>query len=300
MIAQELLMSVLVGGAVASLAWIVISVLSAPRVISSALGRFEEGRRQQIRDVSTTYRLTEPWVDELIASSRDWVGGWVNLLRNNLPASGNRIPWHPEEYLATKQVEGILVAFGSLLVTFLLWSPMTAVFASGTLGVLYVWLMVHDVKSLATRRRNKIRRRFTSTFDLVSLMLGVGANFQEAVATVAEESNGHPLGQELERMLQDTDMGGLRGDSLQAFSDRIADDDIAEMMAGIIEAEKLGTPMADIMQTQVEQMRQKRSQWAEKESEESKVKLVFPAMIIMVACLLIVAAPFILDAVLTS
>jgi hypothetical protein len=58
----------------------------------------------------------------------------------------------------------------------------------------------------------------------------------------------------------------------------------------------LGTPIADIMKVQIEQMRQKRIQWAEKSSEEAKVKIVFPAMLIMLACLIIIAAPFIFDA----
>ena len=298
--AHEIAMSVLVGSAVASIAWIVLSVLTAARVVPAALGRFEEGRREQLRAASTTYRLAEPWIDELIRLGSDLMEGGVALLKKNLPATGNRTPWHAEEYLATKLVEGILLGAGVLVIALIVWPPFNAVFASIAFGALYVWLMIHEVKSCATRRRNKIRRRFTSTFDLVSLMLAVGANFQEAVATVAEESDGHPLGEELERMLQDTEMGGMRNESLQAFSDRIADDDIAEMMTGVIEAEKLGTPMADIMQTQVEQMRQKRTQWAEKESEESKVRLVFPAMVIMIACLIIVAAPFILDAVLSS
>jgi tight adherence protein C len=71
-------------------------------------------------------------------------------------------------------------------------------------------------------------------------------------------------------------------------------------MAAIIEGEALGTPLADTMRTQAEQIRLKRSQWAEKAAEESKVALVFPAMIIMVACLAIVVAPFILGALYTK
>jgi hypothetical protein len=41
-------------------------------------------------------------------------------------------------------------------------------------------------------------------------------------------------------------------------------------------------------------MRRKRSQWAEKLTQEAQVTLVFPAMIIMVGCLILVAAPFLL------
>lgn len=300
MLTYQLGMSLAVGGAVTSLAWIILSLLTAPRVVPPELGRFEETRRRQLRQASATYRLAEPWVDEMIGWGRDWSTRMVARLRQDLPASGRHAAWHPEEYLATRQIEGLLWGVGSLAITCLLWSPTTAVLVSGAVAVLYVGLAAGEVSKRAERRRHQIRRRFASTFDLVSLMLAVGSNFQQALATVAQESAGHPLGQELERMLQDTEMGRLRGEALQAFSDRLADDDVREMMTGVIEAEKLGTPMAEILQTQVEQMRQKRIQWAEKESEESKVRLVFPAMVIMIACLVIVAAPFILDAVLQS
>jgi len=47
-------------------------------------------------------------------------------------------------------------------------------------------------------------------------------------------------------------------------------------------------------------MRQKRSQWAEKASEEAQVMLVFPAVLIMIGCLVIVAAPFVLNAMFSA
>ncbi|MDC0936632.1 type II secretion system F family protein [Pirellulales bacterium] len=297
LITQQITMTLLVGGAVASLAWVIISMATAPRVVDPALGRFEEARRDQLRRVSAIYRFAEPWVDELVGVARCAMSGSIRRLRDDLPATGDRTPWHPEEYLATKLAEGAILTAASLPVTLYLTDMQHAALASLGTGALYVFLGLGNVSGRAKLRRKLIRRRFTSTFDLVSLMLAVGASFHEAIATVAEESNGHPLGQELERMLQDTDMGRMRGETLRAFSDRLADEDISEMMTGVIEAEELGTPIAEVMHTQVEQMRQKRTQWAEKESEESKVKLVFPGMVIMIACLVIVAAPFVLDAV---
>lgn len=90
---------------------------------------------------------------------------------------------------------------------------------------------------------------------------------------------------------------GKRDDALRNFARRVQDDDVAEFVAGVIEGEKLGTPLAQIFRVQAEQMRQKRSQWAEKAAAESEVALVFPAMLIMVACLIIVAAPFVLTAI---
>ena len=44
-------------------------------------------------------------------------------------------------------------------------------------------------------------------------------------------------------------------------------------------------------------MRLKRSQWAEKAAGTAQVNIVLPGMVIMIACLIIIGAPFILEAV---
>jgi tight adherence protein C len=294
----ELVMSILVGGTVASLAWILLSMLTAPREVSVLLGRFEQTRRDQLRDVNAVYRYLEPWIDEIVGIVDGQCPRVTRQLGHDLPAAASGIPWQPAEFLATKIIESVLVAVGTLLLTISFWEFSTSLMYAVGFAGLYLLLAVSGVKSKAARRRGTIRRRFTSSFDLVSLMMDVGANFHEAVTAVAKDLGNHPLGEELDRLLQDTEMGRLRGESMRAFSQRIADSDIDELINGVVTAEELGTPIAETIKTQTEQMRQKRIQWAEKASEESKVKLVFPAMLIMVACLLIMAAPFILDAVL--
>jgi tight adherence protein C len=142
-----------------------------------------------------------------------------------------------------------------------------------------------------------IKRRFSAAIDLMSLMMEVGASFPQALETVNRESQGHALGEELERIVKDIELGRPRKSALEDFAHRVADDDVSELVFAVVEGEELGTPMASILQSQAEQMRKKRSQWAEKAAEESQVALVFPAMIIMVACLITVAAPFVLNAV---
>ncbi|MBY0526876.1 MAG: hypothetical protein K2R98_26015 [Gemmataceae bacterium] len=44
----------------------------------------------------------------------------------------------------------------------------------------------------------------------------------------------------------------------------------------------------------------KQSQWVEKETAEAQVMIVFPGMVIMLACLLVIIAPFVLGAVYNS
>ena len=74
------------------------------------------------------------------------------------------------------------------------------------------------------------------------------------------------------------------------------DDDVAELVFSINKGEEFGTPLAQTFRIQADQMRLKRTQWAEKAAGAAQVAIVLPGMIIMIACLLIIGAPFVLSA----
>ena len=284
------------GLAAGGLAWAVAQIVTAPRVVSAELGRFEEERRETLRADSDVFRWFEPWIDELAGFVRKTQSARLPQLRDDLIGAGADIAWTPEEHLATKQVESIVagligVFFGSVLGGYSL-----ALFF-GAFGLFaYQYYASWSLRSQSLKRRRTIRRRLAPAIELQALMMEVGSGFQESLQAVAEEAGSHPLGVELRRVLRDLSLGRPRVAALSDFSERLADDDTRDLMAAIIQGEELGTPLAETMRTQAEQLRQKRSQWAEKAAEESKVALVFPAMLIMAACLAIVVAPFVLSA----
>ncbi len=289
--------SIMMALAVGGLASVVLSIATAPRVVDPALGYFEVERRNKVRAASWTYRVFEPWVDELTTSKLGSDAKSLERLRHSLLGSGETVPWNPVEFLATKRVEAVFAglvgaAFGWLMSG---WGIAFLFFFAGAYG--YMAFVNHQLQTRARRRLTAIRRRFAAAVDLMALMMEVGASFQESLQAVAKELRGHPLGEEFDRVLSDMELGRPRQDALRSFSDRVLDDDINQLTNAVIEGESLGTPVAEMMRTQADQIRQKRTQWAEKAAEESQVALVFPAMIIMVACLIIVVAPFILSAV---
>ncbi len=287
--------SLLIGIAVAGVAYVLIDIMLRPRVVSRSLGRFEVDRREKMRAASATYRLFEPWVDELAAPILRANNG-LDLVQQHLLSAGIAVPWTPAEFLATKRIE----AFGAAGIGFGLgwaWGGLTSALIGCAAGFyIYEVLAKRLLKSVAIRRQIKLKRRFAATVDLMALMMEVGAGFQESLTVAAEESKGNPLGDELAIVRRDLTMG-KREDALRNFSRRTQDDDIEEVVMSVIEGEALGTPLAKIFRVQAEQMRQKRTQWAEKSSAEAEVALVFPAMLIMVACLILVAAPFVLTAI---
>ncbi len=287
--------SLLMGAAVAGIVFVLLEIIFRPRTIDPLLGRFEEDRRGRLRQASSTYRLFEPWVDQFAVGFARMETG-LSTIQQHLLAAGVTVPWTPAEFLAAKRIEALgAVCIGLLLGWF--WGGATNSLMGGAMAFfIYEFMAKRLLKSTAIRRQITLKRRFAAAVDLMALMMEVGAGFQESLTVAAEEARGNPLGDELAIVRRDLTMG-KREDALRNFARRTQDDDIEEVVMSVIEGEALGTPLAKIFRVQAEQMRQKRTQWAEKSSAEAEVALVFPAMLIMVACLILVAAPFLLTAI---
>jgi tight adherence protein C len=284
--------------AVFSVAAILTDMVLRERIVDPALGRFEITRRESLRQESKTFLWFEPWVDELTVGIEK-SGKKIDTVQKNLLSAGNKAPWKPAEFIACAKIEGIGAAALGFVFGLSLGSLTNAIAASfiGYFG--YVFLSMRVLKSKAVRRQIKLKRQFAAAIDLMALMMDVGGGFHEAMAVAADEAKGTPLGDELAIVRRDLALG-KRDDALRNLVTRTQDEDIGEVVMALIEGQQLGTPLADILRTQASQMRLKRTQWAEKASAESEVALVFPAMLIMLACLILIAAPFVLSALFES
>lgn len=295
-IGLQIAAAVLWGLCAAGVGWVLLELATRPRTVSEHLGPFEVSRRQQLRTANALYRWFEPWIDELAPPAPDPLTPAWRQLQRDLAGSGDRLPWLPGEFLATQRVAGILVL---PLVVYL---GYTALGPAGVLaGLLAGWfgfprLMVQSIHNKTETRRQLIKRRMSSALDLLALVMDVGGTFAEGLQAVARENAQHPLGQELGILIANLEGGSERKQAFQSLAERIVDDDVDEFVQSVVKGEELGTPLAKILSTQAEQMRQKRSQWAEQASARAQVNIIFPVMLIMVACLLIVAAPFVIRA----
>jgi tight adherence protein C len=165
-------------------------------------------------------------------------------------------------------------------------------------AVLYAILTPKAVRDRAKKRLGRIRIRLPFAVDLISLTMEAGGGFQECLQTAVVENGEHPLTDELAEVLRQISLGRPRNEALRALQDRLQDEDINEMVFAINKGEELGTPLSAILRDQAEQMRLKRSQRGEKAAAEAEVNIVFPGMVLMIACLLIVIAPIVLPAIL--
>jgi tight adherence protein C len=294
-----LLASILWALAVGWFCWQIMAIVTYPRERLGDTHPFELQRRQELRAGNTIYRWFEPLVEEVAALVARQKKKSLDKVKLNLAASREKLPWRPEEFLATKWVEGVL---SGGVVFFLFWMAgwgQAAVFLGLVVAIVYGVFAPKSVGDRAKKRLGRIRSRLPFAVDLIALTMEAGGGFQECLQTaVVENGKDHPLTEELAEVLRQISLGRPRHEALQALQDRLQDEDIKEMVFAINKGEELGTPLSAILREQAEQMRLKRSQRGEKAAAEAQVNIVFPGMIVMIACLLVVIAPIVLPTVL--
>jgi tight adherence protein C len=295
-----LLSSLFFGIAVGMAAWAVLSIVLVERTNRGRNDKFEVERRNQIRAYNFAFRHFEPLIDEMTVEIEKGKIFKYEEFEEYLKASGEPVDWKASEFLGTKVIEGIMLSFGVMLFAKILgYTLFTLLILAAMSVVVYVWLAMSGTRKKAQRRRAVVKRSFAAAIDLLALMMEVGGSFQDSIRVVARENRGKPIGDELNLIVSDIDMGKPRRNALENFASRINDEDISEVVFACNESEELGVPIAQTLKTQADRIRSKRLSWGEKASQEAEVTLVFPSMLIMLACLLTVGAPFVLQGLAT-
>ncbi|RLC59185.1 MAG: type II secretion system F family protein [Chloroflexi bacterium] len=131
--------------------------------------------------------------------------------------------------------------------------------------------------------------------DLITTCVEAGLGLDAALARVAEHSKG-PLSSELQRMLRDVAMGKLRREAMEEMSERVGVEELSNFIAAIIQAEKLGVGISQVLRVQSDQLRTQRRQRAERLANEAPVKMIFPlVLLIFPAFLAVILAPAVIS-----
>jgi tight adherence protein C len=276
-------------------AWSTVLALDAIRAADARPRRLEdEDRRRRLRASSRWYAATAPAVDALAAWTAGRAAGarlWVGRM---LVASGED-DWTPEEFLAYKAIQGLAATAVGVLLSVLRSSGPLETLAAAVVGfALWCAGAAWSLKGRAERRRARIAARLPFAVDLVALVLEAGGRLLGAIETVLQEMERHPLADELGRVHRSIRLGVPPNEALERFRDRVGLPAVDELVSTIIQGEAGGVPIASLFRSQAEQMRLKRSQAVEKAVAKAHVHMVYPGLISMLACLLIMAAQFLI------
>lgn len=217
---------------------------------------------------------------------KDW-------LRGQIVAAGSPNYYTAEEYMALSL--GFGLTMGMIMVVFQWFFTLqlgAVAFLLFAIGILLgVAMMMFQIYSKAADRLRAISRRVPYSLDLVSLAMGAGATFTEAVRTIVREQTDDPFNVELKTLLAEMDLGTTRKKALQNLADRVPLESLRSIMASVIQAEELGSPLGDVLHDQSTLMRLQRTVRAENLAAVASVRILIPCLLLVMAVILTVFGP---------
>ncbi|KAF0091264.1 MAG: tight adherence protein C [Fusobacteria bacterium] len=154
-------------------------------------------------------------------------------------------------------------------------------------GLIGFVLPMLQVRTKANNRSTEIQNKLPDILDLLYVSVEAGLGFDMALKKSTEKIKGE-LSNELKWALDDIAKGRDRVEALRAIVKRTGVDDLNSFITAVIQAEQLGSNIANMLRIQSRTMKQKRKQRAEEKSMKLPVKMIFPLLFFMFPAIFIV------------
>jgi tight adherence protein C len=155
----------------------------------------------------------------------------------------------------------------------------------GAVGGLF--LPNYYLKQKAKQRNKVALRELPDTLDLLTVSLEAGLGFDAALSKIVSKKEG-VLAYELTRCLEEIRLGKTRRDALTGVKERLVVQEIGALINSILQAEKLGIGMVQVLRVQSQDVRERRKQRAEEEAMKAPIKMLFPLVLFIFPSLFIV------------
>jgi tight adherence protein C len=143
------------------------------------------------------------------------------------------------------------------------------------------------VRRRATTRALEIEREVPNLIDQIVVMLEAGVSFSSSLQISAERLKG-ALGQEMRLALQEQRMGASLTDSLNHLRERVESSNLKSFARAVVQGERLGVSIGQVMRDLAIEMRKRRRQMAEERAQKTPVKLLLPLVFLILPTMFIV------------
>ncbi len=215
----------------------------------------------------------------------------ISKVRSKLNKAGFRSETASTTFWSMKTV-ALLIGFalggGALLFTrgFSLDTLMYTVLISGLafyIPEIVLWIITRG-------RKDNIFYGLPDALDLMVVCVEAGLGLDQAMRKVAEEmkKSYRVISEEFALCNLQLQMGRARNDVLHDLGARTDVDDLKQLAAILIQADKFGSSVGQALRVQSDSMRTRRSQLAEEKAAKTAVKLIFPLVLFIFPAIFIV------------
>jgi tight adherence protein C len=130
-------------------------------------------------------------------------------------------------------------------------------------------------------------KELPDVLDLLTVSLEAGLGFDSALSKLISKKEG-VIASEFHRCLEEIRLGKTRREALIGVKERIMIDEMKVLISSILQAEKLGIGMVQVLRVQSSEVREQRKQRAEEEAMKAPIKMLFPLVLFIFPSLFIV------------
>ncbi len=159
--------------------------------------------------------------------------------------------------------------------------------ATAAAGFVGYMIPLYWLRGRAKRRQKEIRRALPDALDMLTIAVEAGLAFESGLLRVGEQWH-NALSEEFRRVVGEMRMGVTRAAALERMVARTDVEELATFVAVLVQSSQLGVSIAQVLQTQAAQMRDRRRQRAEEMARQASVKIVLVLVVFFFPLLFIV------------
>jgi len=266
----------------------------AVKLLEAQVGQLQpmrDGANVREKDLSRSFveRAVIPFVARVGRGARRFTPlDTRERIAKKLTLAGSPAGWDAERVSALKVIGTVAGFIGGIVVVSFV--GVSGVFALVLIGVLTaVGFYAPDAildRRVESRQRD-IRNSLPDILDLLTISVEAGLSLNAALAKVVEYVPG-VLSAEVSRMLQEIQLGSSRSDAFRHLGERTEVEELNAFVLAMIQADIFGVSISNVLRGQAKELRTKRRQRAEREAQQTPVKIVFPLILCVLPSLFIV------------
>jgi tight adherence protein C len=193
---------------------------------------------------------------------------------NKLEKAGNPYNWTATEFMGFRVLAGVILGVAGFLLT----SVAKVATAKGLGFALLMGFLGFTLPSIwlgqkISARKKEILKSLPDAMDLITVSVEAGLGFDLALARVVEKWD-NALAKEFARFLGEVRYGKPRHAALRDMAARVDLPEFTGFVASIIQAEEMGSSIANVMRVQSNYMRIRRRQRAEELARQAPIKMI--------------------------
>ena len=198
------------------------------------------------------------------------------MLENKIFRAGKQNAWSVKKLSiiwALSTAAGFFISFSIIKeMDFFLTQKLVAVLF-GTIAGAYLPFLLLNIK--INKRKKLLRRQLPEFLDLLCVSVQAGLSFDGAVAKIVKRYTGI-LSEEFKHAQDEIKFGMTKQHALTQLAKRCDIEEIYLFTTSVLQAERLGTSMAQTLSLQADNIRERHRQYVKTEAMKAPVKILFP------------------------